>query len=188
MFLSNLLLINYKNIPEANLDFCRGVNCFVGNNGVGKTNLLDAVYYLSFCKSHSNSIDNQNIRHEENFLMVQGKYFRGEMQEDIYLGLKRGQRKAFKHNKKEYERISDHIGLLPLVLVSPNDSCLIDGGSDERRKFIDGVISQYDKKYLDSLIRYNRVVQQRNALLKNDDNQDMSIFDVCEWQMEQFAQ
>ncbi len=188
MFLSNLSLINYKNISEANLDFCRGINCFVGNNGVGKTNLLDAVYYLSFCKSHSNSIDNQNIRHEENFLMVQGKYFRGEMQEDIYLGLKRGQRKAFKHNKKEYERISDHIGLLPLVLVSPNDSCLIDGGSDERRKFIDGVISQYDKKYLDSLIRYNRVVQQRNALLKNDDNQDMSIFDVCEWQMEQFAQ
>ena len=163
MILNRLSILNFKNIAQADLELSSGINCFLGNNGMGKTNLLDAVYYLSFCKSSTNVIDSQNIKHEENFFMLQGYYDRDGVPEELYCGLKRKQKKQFKRNKKEYSRLSDHIGFVPLVLVSPADSELIRGGSDERRKFLDLVISQFDKDYLNTLIRYNKASAQRNA-------------------------
>jgi DNA replication and repair protein RecF len=168
MRLNNLSIVNYKNIQQAQLDFSPKINCFIGNNGVGKTNILDAIYYLSFCKSHSNSIDTQNINHENSFFVLEGSYSRKGIDENIYCGMKRKQKKVFKRNKKEYERFSDHIGLLPLVLISPDDNVLIGEGSDERRKFVDGVISQYDHQYLNALMRYNKTLLQRNSLLKSN--------------------
>ncbi|MDL2290287.1 DNA replication/repair protein RecF [Paludibacteraceae bacterium OttesenSCG-928-F17] len=183
MRLVSISVINYKNIQEADLVFSPKINCFIGDNGMGKTNLLDAIYYLSFCKSHSNSIDSQNILHDADFFVIQGKYEINENAEDIYCGMKRRQKKQFKRNKKEYERLSDHIGLLPLVLVSPDDSLLINEGSDERRKFMDGVISQYDKTYLSHLLSYNNALKQRNALLKLETPVDISLFEIWEEQM-----
>lgn len=151
---------------------------------MGKTNLLDAVYYLSFCKSHTNIVDSQNIRHGEDFFVIHGFYNMDGKQEEIYCGLKRKQKKQFKRNKKEYERLSDHIGFIPLVMISPSDASLIQGGSDERRKFMDMVISQYDRPYLDALIRYNKALQQRNALLKQSYGTDETLFDIWEEQMD----
>jgi len=183
MRLNSLSILNYKNIREAELVFSPKINCFIGNNGMGKTNILDAVYFLSFCKSHSNSIDTQNIMHSAEFCLLQGKYSLGENTEEIYCGMKLRQKKQFKRNKKEYERLSDHIGLLPLVLVSPDDSVLISEGSDERRKFVDGVISQYNKTYLNQLLQYNNALKQRNALLKSESKIDDSVLDIWEDQM-----
>lgn len=183
MRLNSLSILNYKNISEAELVFSPKINCFIGNNGMGKTNILDAIYYLSFCKSHSNSIDSQNVMHNAEFFLLQGKYTLGETNEDIYCGMKLRQKKQFKRNKKEYERLSDHIGLLPLVLVSPDDSVLISEGSEERRKFVDGVISQYNKNYLNQLLQYNNALKQRNALLKLETPIDDSLLDIWEDQM-----
>jgi len=166
MFLKQISLVNFKNYTEFDLTFSAKINCLVGNNGVGKTNLLDAIYYLSFCKSFINPIDSQNIKHENDFFVVQGDYDLSDTSEHIYCGLKTGRKKQFKRNKKDYERLSDHIGLLPLVLISPYDTNLIQDGSEERRKFMNGVISQYDKQYLYDTIRYNDIIVQRNALLK----------------------
>lgn len=167
MFLKKLSLINYKNLPELEVEFCSGINCFIGHNGAGKTNLLDAVYFLAFCKSHTNNVDSQNIKHDEAFMMLSGLFSRNNIEELISVGVKKGQKKSFKRNKKEYERISDHIGLIPLVIVSPKDNVLISEGSAERRKFIDGVISQYDKEYLVKLLEYNHALTQRNCLLRS---------------------
>lgn len=183
MRLNSLSIINYKNIHEADLVFSPKINCFIGNNGMGKTNLLDAIYYLSFCKSHSNSIDSQNILHDADFFVIQGKYTINDSLEEIYCGMKRRQKKQFKRNRKDYERLSDHIGLLPLVLVSPDDTVLIGEGSDERRKFMDGVISQYNKNYLGQLLLYNNALKQRNALLKSENAIDTSLFEIWEEQM-----
>lgn len=166
MFIRNLAVVNYKNLIQADLQFSAKLNCFIGNNGVGKTNLLDCLFYLSFCKSCFNLPDGQNIRHAEDFFVLQGKYDCGGEPEDIYSGFKAGHKKIFRRNKKEYERLSDHIGLLPLVMISPADSILIQGGSEERRRFMDSVISQYDRQYLDWLLKYNRALLQRNNLLK----------------------
>ncbi len=167
MFLKNISLINFKNFEQLDMEFCRKINCFSGKNGSGKTNLMDAVYYLSMCKSFFNAVDSQNIKHGRDFFVIQGAYSRLEEEENIYCGVKRNTKKQFKRNKKEYSRLSDHIGLLPVVMVSPGDSVLITGGSEERRKYMNGVISQYDKSYLDDLIKYNQVLTQRNALLKD---------------------
>lgn len=167
MFLKKISLVNFKNHTEFDLDFTNKINCFVGNNGVGKTNLLDAVYYLSFCKSFINPVDSQNIKHESDFFVIQGEYDLNQNEEHIYCALKTGRKKQFKRNKKDYERLSDHIGLLPLVLISPYDTNLIHDGSEERRKFMNAVISQYDKKYLQDTIQYNNILAQRNALLKH---------------------
>lgn len=167
MYLKKLSLVNFKNYPSLELDFCERINCIVGDNGVGKTNLLDAVYYLSLCKSYFNSVDTQNIRHEEELFVIQGEYDRLEEPENIYCGVKRNTRKQFKRNKKEYPKLSDHIGLIPIVMISPYDSMLITGGSEERRRFMNGVISQYDKTYLEDMIAYNRALTQRNAALKD---------------------
>lgn len=187
MRLNSLSILNYKNIREAELVFSPKINCFIGNNGMGKTNVLDAIYFLSFCKSHSNSIDSQNILHNAEFALIQGKYQVGDAIEDIYCGMKARQKKQFKRNKKEYERLSDHIGLLPLVLVSPDDSVLISEGSDERRKFIDGVISQYNKSYLNQLLQYNNALKQRNALLKIETQVEESLFEIWEDQMAMYG-
>ena len=183
MRLNSLSILNYKNIHEADLAFSPKINCFIGNNGMGKTNILDAIYFLSFCKSHSNSIDSQNIMHEAEFCLLKGKYSLGDKAEEIYCGMKHRQKKQFKRNKKEYEKLSDHIGLLPLVLVSPDDSALISEGSDERRKFVDGVISQFNKTYLNNLLQYNNALKQRNAILKMEVPVDHSVLDLWEDQM-----
>ncbi len=167
MYLKQLSLVNFKNYPEFEGRFSEKINCFVGNNGMGKTNLLDAIHYLSFCKSFFNTADSQNIRHNEGFFVLQGHFENeGEIIE-VYCGLKRNHKKVFKKNRKEYDRLSEHIGQFPLVMISPSDSELINGGSEARRKFIDGIISQYDKPYLDNLIAYMHVLKQRNALLKH---------------------
>ncbi|MGQ1946592.1 DNA replication/repair protein RecF [Geofilum sp. OHC36d9] len=170
MYLKNIHLLNFKNIRQADVTLSGGLNCFVGNNGAGKTNFLDAVYYLSYCKSYFNAIDSQLICHGEDFFVIQGNYERQGQEEAVYAGLKLNQKKQFKRNKKEYPRLSDHIGLLPLVMISPGDEKLIMEGSDLRRKFLDSVISQFDKKYLEQLLRYNRGLNQRNALLKSAQN------------------
>ncbi len=167
MYLQELSLINFKNYSQSELNFSPKINCFIGQNGVGKTNLLDAIYYLSMCKSYLNPIDSQNVKYDEEFFVIQGDYFLKDKHESIYCGLKKNKKKQFKRNKKEYQKLSDHIGLLPVVMISPLDNSLILDGSDERRKFMDSVISQYDKVYLDNLIRYNRALIQRNKLLKD---------------------
>lgn len=166
MYLKDLCLIQFKNYEEAQLNFSSNINCFVGNNGSGKTNLLDAIYYMCCCKSYFNSIDTQNINFEQQFFTIEGTFYRKDQVDKVFCGVKRGQKKVFKRNKKEYEKLADHIGLFPLVIISPADSNLIIEGSETRRKFMDNVISQSDKIYLQYIIKYNQVVSQRNALLK----------------------
>lgn len=166
MFLQKLTLINFKNYEEAELVFAPGVNCFAGNNGAGKTNLLDAIHYLCLCKSFFNPIDSQQIRHDQPFFVIQGVFDREGKKEQVYCGVKRHQKKQFKRNGKEYSRLADHIGLFPLVMISPYDVNLVTEGSEERRKFIDSIISQVDNAYLEELIIYNKVLINRNALLK----------------------
>ena len=184
MILNAISILNYKNLEQVELSFSPKLNCFFGQNGMGKTNLLDAVYFLSFCKSAGNPIDSQNIRHEADFFVIQGFYTAADgTPEEIYCGMKRRQKKQFKRNKKEYSRLSDHIGFLPLVMVSPADSQLIAGGSEERRRFMDVVISQYDKQYLDALIRYNKALQQRNILLKSEQPVEEELIAVLEEMM-----
>ena len=183
MILERLSILNYKNIEQAELHLSPKINCFLGRNGMGKTNLLDAIYYLSFCKSHNNPIDSQNIYHDADFAVIQGWYEIDDKQEEFFCSLRRKQKKQFKRNKKEYERLSDHIGMLPLVMVSPSDTDLISGGSDERRKFMDLFLSQFDKEYLHSLIRYNKALQQRNALLKANSFADDTLFDLWDEQL-----
>ena len=193
MILNRLSIINYKNIQEATLTLSPKMNCFIGPNGTGKTNLLDAVYYLSFCRSAYTSVDSQVIRHDQDFFVVEGDYTddRGLLGEDqdelrklsIYCGMKRGTKKHFKCNKKEYKRLSQHIGLIPLIFVSPADTYLVDGGGEERRRLMDMVISQYDNLYLDALNRYNKALQQRNTLLKMEEEPDLELMRIWEEQM-----
>ena len=213
MILERLSILNYKNIREATLELSPKMNCFIGHNGAGKTNVLDAVYYLSFCRSASNPLDSQVICHEEPFCMIEGEYLTdghhpkpvdshsplndsllpsdggvsvGEHLQHltISVGMKRGQKKHFKRDKKEYKRLSEHIGLIPLVVVAPSDTFLIEGGSEERRKLMDMVISQYDRSYIDHLSRYNNALQQRNTLLKMEDSEpDPMLLDLWEEQM-----
>lgn len=174
MFLKKILLINFKSYSQLDVDFHAKLNCFTGNNGKGKTNLLDAIFYLSMCKSAFNPIDTQNIKHGESFFVIQGLYNREDTEENIYCAVKQLEGKVFKRNGKEYQRLADHIGCLPLVIISPQDTSLILEGSEERRKFINSVIAQFDKLYIDEVIRYNKVLAQRNKLLK--DFQDKNFF------------
>jgi DNA replication and repair protein RecF len=166
MYLQKISLVNFKNIESQSFDFQQKINCFVGDNGVGKTNVLDAIYYLSFAKSYFNSVAIQNIKHNEPFFMIEGEYILNDRTEKIVCSLKRGQKKVLKRNGKNYDKFSEHIGQIPLVIISPADRDLVTEGSDTRRKFIDGVISQQNKTYLQDLISYNKVLSQRNALLK----------------------
>ena len=174
--LNHLQILNYRNIREASLDFSDKLNCFIGLNGQGKTNLLDAIYLLSFTKSAFSSSDSQNITHGEEMAMVQGTY--GE--ETFSCGIKRGVKKSFRRGKKDYKRLIDHIGLIPLVMVCPQDNQLVEEGSDERRRFLDAVISQQDKRYLENLTQYNAVLKQRNALLKQLEDQEQPDFSLLE--------
>lgn len=167
MYLDKLSLTNYKNYNEISIDLSSKINCFAGQNGVGKTNLLDAVYYLSMTKSYLNPIDHLNIQYDEDFSIVQGEFIRQEKREKIYCSIEKNKKKRIKRNKKDYKKLSTHIGLLPVVMISPLDSNLISGGSEERRKYMDRVISQYDRDYLYALIKYNRALSQRNQLLKD---------------------
>jgi len=177
MILTSLSLVNYKNFEAENFTFDHKINCFVGNNGVGKTNVLDAIYHLSFGKSCFNPITSQNIKHDADFFVIDGDYFKKNKKERVIVSAKRNLKKVIKRNGKVYEKFSEHVGFIPLVIISPADRDLITEGSDTRRKFMDGVISQGDQKYLQTLINYNKVLLQRNALLKyfalnNTNNED----------------
>jgi DNA replication and repair protein RecF len=186
MHLQQLSVINFKNYDEAELVFSEGVNAFTGNNGAGKTNLLDAIHYLSLCKSYFNPIDSQQIKQGSDFFIVTGVFNKNDQSEAVACSVKRNQKKQFKRNKKDYQRLADHIGLLPLVMISPNDTSIITEGSEERRKFIDNVISQTDNHYLDELIIYNKILTNRNALLKqvNETGRyDAGLFEVIDEQL-----
>ncbi len=184
MILRKISIINYRNIASANIELSPKFNCFVGKNGMGKTNFLDAVHYLSFCRSNITPIDAQVLMHDQEFFVIEGDYLSEEGEEErIYCGMKRGQRKHFKRNKKEYKRLSQHIGLIPIIYVSPYDTNIIDNGSEERRKMMDMVIAQYDSEYLQALNNYNKALQQRNALLKVEEEPDPLLFDMWEQQM-----
>lgn len=184
MFLRKISILNYKNIKEAGFDLSPKMNCFIGHNGEGKTNFLDAVYYLSFCRSAYTATDSNVIRHGEDFFMLDGTYVGEDGEEDnVFCGMKRGTKKHFKRNKKEYKRLSAHIGLIPLVFVSPSDTVVIDGGSEERRRLMDVVISQYDVTYIEALNRYNKALQQRNSLLRAESEPDGELLDLWEEQM-----
>ena len=182
MFLKKLSLFNYKNFSEANFDFDAKINCFVGKNGVGKTTVLDAIYHLANGKSYFNPLAIQNIKHDEDFFVIDGSFEKEERLEQIVSSFKKGQKKILKRNGKTYEKFSDHIGLIPLVIISPSDNDLIVEGSETRRRFIDTVISQLDTSYLQQIIQYQKIVSQRNALLKyfalnhTFDNDTLSIY------------
>ncbi len=167
MYLKNLLLTNFKNYELAELQFSPKINCFVGNNGVGKTNILDAIHYLSLTKSFFNSIDSISIRHEEDYFIIQGTFDRNGEEDNIYCAFQKQKQKLLKRNGKEYQKLSDHIGRYPVVMISPADSALVSEGSEERRKFLNKIVSQYNTEYLESVLRYNKALQQRNKLLKD---------------------
>ena len=166
MFLKKITILNYKNISDKTFHFSATINCFTGNNGIGKTNLLDAIYHLAIGKSYFSSNALQNIRHNEEFYLIEGLFESEQRQEQIVCSLKKGQKKVLKHNGKAYERIADHLGKYPMVLISPADRDLITEGSETRRKFLDSVIAQTDREYVELLLRYNRLLLQRNTLLK----------------------
>jgi DNA replication and repair protein RecF len=180
MHLKQLNLLNFKSYEQLEVELHPKINCFVGNNGEGKTNLLDSIFYVSMCKSNFNSIDYQNIRHEQDFFVIQGVYNRQEKEENIYCAVKKDVGKTFKRNGKEYQRLAEHIGLIPIVIISPADSSLILDGSEERRKYMNGVISQYNKPYLDNIIKYNKLLASRNRLLKDRGYNSSTLVDILE--------
>ena len=186
MILRSLDITNFKNIERARLEFSPKVNALLGDNGMGKSNLLDAVHLLSFTKSFTGAQDQILIRSGEDFAIVRGTYSRMDAEEDILAGLQRGRRKSFKRGGKEYGRISAHIGLLPLVMVSPADMELINGSGEERRRFMDMVISQTDPRYLDAAMRYARILEQRNRLLR-DGAADHALFEAIDFQLDAAA-
>jgi DNA replication and repair protein RecF len=167
MHLDSITILNFKSFEQATLSFSPKINCFVGNNGAGKTNMLDAIHYLCLCKSYFNPVDSQNIRHNQEFSVIQGDFRQENRTDELFCSIHRNKNKVFKRNKKEYERLAQHIGLFPTVMISPEDSAIIMEGSEERRKFLNSVIAQFDKAYLDDIISYNKLLSQRNKLLKD---------------------
>ena len=167
MYLKKLILNNFKNYELVEIEFSAKINCFVGANGVGKTNILDAIHYLSLAKSFFNIIDGINIRHGEDYFIIQGEMQRNGDADQIYCAFQKQKQKIMKRNGKEYKKLSEHIGRYPVVMISPADSVLITEGSEERRKFMNKIISQYDAVYLDSVIQYNKSILQRNRFLKD---------------------
>ena len=183
MYLKKLSLTNFKNYDQAELEFSPRINCIVGNNGVGKTNILDAIHYLSLTKSFFNNIDSISIRHGEDYFIINGTFVRNEEEDLIYCAFQRQKPKVLKKNGKEYEKLSDHVGKYPVVMISPADYALVSEGSEERRRFLNKIISQYNAEYLDSVLKYSKALQQRNRLLKefkstgSFDNDALSIWD-----------
>ncbi len=183
MYLKKLSLTNFKNYDQAELEFAPGINCFVGNNGVGKTNILDSIHYLSLTKSFFNNIDSVSIRHGEEYFLIQGLFQRESKEDNIFCSFHRQKQKVLKRNGKEYQRLSDHVGRYPVVMISPADNALISEGSEERRKFMNKIISQYNAEYLDAVLSYNKALQQRNKLLRDFkasagfDEETLSIWD-----------
>lgn len=167
MYLKKISLTNFKNYSQAEMEFSPKINCIVGNNGVGKTNILDAIHYLSLTKSFFNNIDSVSIRHNEDFFIIQGLFVKDGDEDNIFCSFHRQKQKMLKRNGKEYERLSDHVGRYPVVMISPADNALVSEGSEERRKFMNKIISQYNAEYLDSALNYNKALQQRNKLLRN---------------------
>lgn len=180
MYLETLRLINFKNYRNIVFKFNKEINCLVGENGVGKTNVLDAIYYLSLAKSSFNISDNQVILHGEPYFSILGKFHKNEHILDVKCKSIRNSKKSISINEEEYERIKDHIGLFPIVLISPNDTDIIRGTSENRRKFVDGVIAQIDKEYLENLLRYNHALKQRNSLLKQTENIKQLDYDLID--------
>lgn len=184
MYLEKLALTNFKNYELNELEFSSKINCFTGNNGVGKTNILDAIHYLSLTKSFFNNIDSISIRHGEDYFIIEGTFNNDEEEDQIYCAFQRQKQKLLKRNGKEYQKLSDHVGRYPVVMISPADSALVTEGSEDRRKFMNKIISQYNGEYLDSVLNYNRVLQQRNKLLKDFrasggfDGDQLSIWDA----------
>ena len=190
MVLEQLSIVNYKNIEGVTLSFSPKINCFIGNNGAGKTNVLDAIYFLSFCHSANSNQDTLAIRHDEEFFVLEGSYSplppltSHPSPLKVFCGMKKGQKKHFKRNGKEYQRLSEHIGLIPLVMVSPADMLLVEGSSDERRRLMDLTIAQRNRPYIDALNRYNKALLQRNALLRDEEHEpDAQLMDLLEEEM-----
>ena len=191
MILEHLSLFNFKNFDQKEFHFDSKINCIVGDNGKGKTNILDAIYHLSFCKSYFNPVTAQNIRHGEDYFVINGTYNHDDREEKVVVSFKKNQKKTVKRNNKIYDRLSDHIGLIPAVIISPADRDLITEGSETRRKFLDGVIAQNNKPYLEQLIAYHKIVAQRNALLKyfaKNNTFNSSSLSVYNDQMEKLGQ
>lgn len=180
MYLKKISLLNFKNIEQEELSFCPGINCLVGDNGAGKTNVVDAVYYLSMCKSSLGMTDTQSIRHGADFFLTEGIYATDDgKSEAVACTFSRKGGKVLKRNSKEYDRLSDHVGLIPAVIVSPADSALISDAADERRRYLNAFISQLDRSYLVAVMRYNTVLAERNRLLKTHPDETMlSIYDL----------
>lgn len=188
--LKELHIVNFKNLKQLNLNFETKFTCFVGNNGVGKTNLIDSIYYLSIGKSYFNSIDQQLIRHDETYFNLKGKYLINDETHEIFCAYVNGAKKKIKRNGNDYEKLSDHIGLIPVVIVTPYDNELIMGGSEERRKFVDIILSQLDVKYLKALMLYNKTLKQRNAQLKymfESEMTDATLIDIYDVQLSKNA-
>lgn len=186
MILQRLSAVNYRNLKQVELYFSPNVNCFVGANGMGKSNVLDAIYYLSFCRGFVNTQDAVNLRHEADFFMLEGDYCQDNgVEQRVRCGLKAGTRKRLKINGESVRRLSEHLGKIPLVIIAPSDSALITGGSEDRRNFIDSVVSQYATPYLEALMRYDRALKQRNALLKQETEPIDGVFDVLEDMMDE---
>ena len=182
MYLDKLSVLNFKNHSDSRLNFNPNINCFVGDNGSGKTNLLDAIHYLSFTKSFFIKQDSMNVLYDQAFMTIEGVFEKDDKMELVQCAFKTGVKKVVKRNKKKYDKLADHIGLFPLVMVSPTDIELLLSGSDVRRKYMDSVISQFDKEYLNTLIAYNKLILQRNALLKSSDSDtaylsNLSLYD-----------
>lgn len=180
MYLETLRLINFKNYQNIVFNFNEEINCLVGENGVGKTNVLDAIYYLSLAKSSFNISDNQVIQHGQSYFSILGKFQKDDKFYDVKCKSILNNKKSMSINDREYERIKDHIGLFPVVLISPNDTDIIRGISENRRKFVDGVIAQIDKEYLDNLLKYNHTLKQRNSLLKSTENISQVDYDLID--------
>lgn len=182
MYLKNLSIINFRNHGQAELEFSEKVNCITGKNGAGKTNILEAIHYLSLTKSSNNPIDSQQINYEQNFFVVEGSFVKDAEEIAIFCGVKKNAKKQFKRNKVSYKKLAEHVGKFPLVLISPYDSNIILDGSEDRRKFLDGVLSQVDYNYLENLMAYNKVLKNRNALLKNK-NPDKDVLQIFDEQL-----
>ena len=180
MYLKKLVLINFKNIAQAEITLSERINCFVGDNGAGKTNVLDAVYYLSMSKSALSMTDGQSVRHGEDFFVVEGTYAGDSGSSDtVNCSFLRRSGKVLKLNGKEYDRMADHVGRFPVVMVSPQDSVLITDAAEERRRYLNAFLSQLDRDYLASLMRYNAVLAERNRFLKSSsDEQMLQIYDM----------